>query len=198
MSPASLPRMFLSETEGWPDLARGHTPVAMLTVLFVLPMSLIPPLMHAFAQIAYPGRLTPLVEPPFSAGELAVVGLAFLLAELAMVALMAAYIRQTAETIGRRPGFDACYRLAAVAPTPLWLSALALFVPLLWFDIAVVAAAWVGCVALIHHGVRPLLGVEDPAQAKRVADAVTVAGVAAWIGLMVVLALLLGMLLGWR
>ena len=36
---------------------------------FVVPMSLLPPLMYAFSQTAFPGGITPMAEPPFSAAD---------------------------------------------------------------------------------------------------------------------------------
>jgi hypothetical protein len=190
--------MLLSETEGWPDIVRVHPSVMKLLLLFVAPMSAIPPLMHAYAQLVHPGAVTLLVQPPLTAGELLLVGGAFYITEIAMVSLMAVYIQQLAESFDLHPKYEETYTLAAIAPTPLWLSSLALFVPNVWFNVAVVLVAWVGSVALIRHGVRPLFRVEDEITAHRLANAVTVAGVGVWIGLMVVLTMSLGMLMGWR
>lgn len=198
MSFMSLPRMLLSETEGWQDIVRVHPSVMKLLLLFVAPMSAIPPLMHAYAQLVHPGAVTPLVQPPLTMGELALVGGAFFIIEIAMVSLMAVYIQQLAESFDLHPQYEEAYTLAAIAPTPLWLASLGLFVPNVWFNVAVVLVAWVGSVALIRHGVRPLLKAGDEVTAHRLANAITVAGVGVWIGLMVVLTMALGMLMGWR
>lgn len=198
MSLMSLPRMVLSETEGWPDIVRSHPSVTKLLLLFVVPMSLIPPLMYAYAHLAYPGRVTPLVEPPLTIPELAVVGVAFFIIELATVALMAVYIQGLGESAGIRPEYAQAYTLAAIAPTPLWLAALSLFVPNVWVNFLVLSVAWVGSAALIRHGIRPLFKLDDEIRARRLANAITAAGVAVWIGLMVVLIMMLGILLGWR
>ena len=93
------------------------------------------------------------------------------------------------------PGYEAAYSLAAIAPVPLWLSALALFVPSLAFNVVVVAAAWLASFALIRHGVRPLLQVDDGQKAHYIANMVTMAGIGAWIGLMLISAAILSMLL---
>ena len=81
---------------------------------------------------------------------------------------------------------------------PLWLTALVLFVPSLWVNAAMLAVAWVGSAALIRHGVHTLIHVDDTAQAHRIANRVTFAGVAAWVGLVVLMALVLSIILGWR
>ena len=86
--------------------------------------------------------------------------------------------------------------LAAIAPVPLWLASLALLVPSLGFTLAVGALAWVASLALIRHGVRPLLHINDEKTAHYVANMVTLSGIAAWIALLVVSAVILSMLIG--
>lgn len=198
MTLTDLPKMFLSETEGWSDIVRIHPSVAKLLFSLVVPLSLIPPLMHAYAQRVHPGVVAPLVEPPLTVAELVVVGGVFFLIELATVALMAVYIQRLGESADVRADYAQAYTLAAIAPTPLWLAALALFIPSVWANVLILAAAWVGSVALIRHGVRPLFRLDDEIKARRLANAITLAGVGVWLGLMAVLMMLLGMLIGWR
>lgn len=198
MTLASLPKMVVSESDGWPDLLRVHPTVAQLFAFLVAPMSLIPPLMYAYAEVTAPGAVFPLVEPPLGWEELALVGVVFFAIELADVALMASYVQQLGELADVRPDYRSAYVLAAVAPTPLWLSALGLFVPNLWFNVLLVIAAWSCSVALIRNGVRPLFGIADEHKATRLANAVTAAGVVVWAGMLLLFMMLLGMLLGWR
>jgi hypothetical protein len=190
--------MFVSEAEGWKDLVRIHPSVAKLSFFLVIPMALIPPLMHAFAQAAYPGSIFPSVQPPLSAAEAALVGGTFFIIELLTVALMAAYIRQVGDLTANRPYFYEAFTLAAVAPVPLWLSSLALFIPSLWVNVFSVAIAWTGSAALIRHGVRPLFRLDDPAKARTMANVIIVSGVSAWIALVVVLELMLSLVVGLR
>jgi hypothetical protein len=56
--------------------------------------------------------------------------------------------------------------------------------------------AWVASLALIRHGVRPLLHINDEKTAHYVTNRVTLSGIAAWIGLLVVSAVILSMLIG--
>lgn len=198
MSISSLPRMFVSEREGWSDMVRMHPSVKSLLLYLVVPMSLLPAVMYAFAELAYPGAIFVRLEPSLSLGEALIVGAAFFLIEVLMVALMAVFIQQMGESVGIVPPYEHAFSLAAVAPVPLWLSSLALFVPSLWLNVAVVAVAWVGCVALIRHGVRPLLRMRDEQQARQMANKVTFIGVVAWLLLMVMLAFLLSVVLGLR
>ncbi len=198
MSLSSLPRMFVSEKEGWSEMVRMHPSVKNLLMYLVVPMSLLPALMYAFAELAYPGAIFPKLEPSLSLTEALAVGACFLLAEVLMVALMGVFIQQMSESVDAASSYEHAFALAAIAPIPLWLSSLALFVPNLWVNVLAVAIAWVGCVALIRHGVRPLLGLHDEMQAHKMANMLTFIGIVAWIALMVMLAFLLSVVLGLR
>lgn len=198
MSLITLPKMVVSDSEGWSEILRAHPSVLKLLLCFVMPMSLIPPLMYAYAQFVYPGVVFELVLPPLTGGEALLVGAMFFLVELAMVPLMAAYIQELGGMADIHPNYAEAFTLAAIAPTPLWLSALALFVPSLWFNVLTVVVAWLGSVALIRHGVRALLRVTADVKARRFANLITATGVAAWIGMLLLLTMILGMVLGWR
>lgn len=198
MSLASLSRMFVSESEGWSDLVRIESLPRQLFWTYVVPMSLIPPLMYAFSELVQPGAVFPAVVPHLSVMEAATVGILFFFAELAMVELMVNFIQDRCEAAGSRSTAAGVFTLAAVAPTPLWLSSLALFVPSLWVNVVAVVAAWAGSAVLIRHGVRPLLGVTDGILAHRMGNALIFAGVMAWLGLLMVLELLISFVVGWR
>ena len=195
MSFAHLPKMLASETERWSDIAQSHPAAKRLLFYLVAPMSLIPPLMYAYTELVNPGRVFPLSVPAMSGFQLWVSGVVLFAVQLAMVSFMAMLIQRMAIAQEHDPGYEAAYSLAAIAPVPLWLSSLALFVPSLSFNVMVVAAAWVATVALIRHGVRPLLKVEDIRKSRYIANMVTLAGVAAWVGLMIISAAILSMLL---
>lgn len=197
MSPASLPKMFLSEREGWSDIVRLHPSVIKWFASLVVPLSVVPPLMYAYAEVMYPGVIFPLTRPALTTGDLFVTGVVFFVVELAMVFFMAMLIQEIADSMDVEVPYEDAYALAAIAPVPLWLAALALFVPSLWFNVALVALAWVGSAALIRHGVRPLLHIGDEQKAHYVANLVTVGGVGAWISLMIVAAVLLSLFLIW-
>jgi hypothetical protein len=197
MSIANLPAMLISETEGWSDIAQRHPAARGLLYYLVVPMSLIPPLMYAYAERVNPGAVFPLSVPAMTGFELLATGIVLFAVQLMMVSFMAMLIQRMAAAQDHDPGYESAYSLAAIAPVPLWLSSLALFVPSLAFNVVVVGVAWVAAIALIRHGVRPLLKVADVKKARYIANVVTMAGVGAWIGLMIVSAAVLSMLLGW-
>ena len=198
MSIMPISRMFLSETEGWADVLRLHPSLSKLLGYFVLPMSLIPPLMYAYASLLTPGAVLPPLQPPLSGNETLVVGAMFWVTEIAMVFWMALVIQNIAEYLNVFSGFERAFTLAAIAPTPLWLSPLALFVPSLGVNLALTALAWVGSAALIWHGVRPLIGVQEGLAAHRMANIVIFAGVMAWVVMIITLTALLSLVVGLR
>lgn len=198
MNTHNLPKMMFSYTEGWQDLIKAHPAVMKMFTMYVMPMSLIPPVMFLYASIVTPGAVFPAVVPQFSAMEALAVAVGFYVVELAMVALMASIIQQMGEVVGVTPAHEEAFMLAAVAPTPLWLASLALFIPSLWVNGLVVALAWVASAALIFHGVTPLFKLQDPGKARLMGWFVLMTGIMAWIGLMVVMALILSMVVGLR
>lgn len=198
MSLITLPKMVVSDSEGWTDIVSLHPTAMKMMLYFVMPMSLLPPLMYAYAQLVHPGVVFALVQPPLTGAEALMVGAMFFCIELATVALVAAYIQELGSIADIHPSYPEAFTLAAIAPTPLWLSSLALFVPSLWFNAAMVVLAWLCSVALIRHGVHGLFRLTDEKKAHRLANLITATGVAVWIGMMLVLLMSLGMVLGWR
>jgi Yip1-like protein len=198
MNTHNLPKMFYSYREGWQDVIQVHPTVAKLFTTFVMPMSLIPPAMLLYSMLVTPGAVFPELAPPITVAEAIGAAVAFYLAELAMVALMASIIQQMGDVVDRTPDYSDAFLLAAIAPTPLWLSALALFVPVAWFSGVVVALAWVASAALIYHGVYPLFKLEDRSKARVMGSFVLTTGVIAWFALLVVLALAMSMIVGLR
>lgn len=198
MNAQNLPKMFFSYREGWQDLVEIHPSVTRLLTFYVMPMSLIPPVMFLYSMLVTPGAVFPALVPAITLSEALAVAVAFYLVSLAMVALMASIIQQMGDVVEVKPAYRNAFMLAAVAPTPLWLSAFALFIPAAAVNAVVVALAWVASAALIYHGVYPLFRLEDKSKARVMGSFVLAAGVIAWIALLVVLALALSMTIGLR
>ncbi len=193
-----LPKMLYSYTEGWPELIRIHPSVARMFMMYVMPMSLIPPAMFIYSMFVTPGAVFPETVPHITAFEAGALFVAFYAAQLLMVPLMASIIQQMGDVAKARPDFHDAFMLAAVAPTPLWLCALVLFIPSAWVAGIALAVAWVAAAALIYHGIEPLFKLQDHARSRLMGSFVLTAGVVAWLALMVVLALLLSMIVGLR
>lgn len=194
MTPHEPLKMLWSYSNGWLDLVRLHPSVRRTFAFYVAPLSLIPAAMIFYAGITNHEMLAPSI----SAREALVVAITFLLAELAMVPLMAAIIQQMGELVDIRPDYHDAFMLASIAPTPLWLASLALFVPSAVFVIVIMAAAWIACAALIYHGTPPLFNLQDHRKSRLMSHFVIGAGVMAWVALMVVLAMVLSAIVGYR
>lgn len=191
-----FPGMLVSEKTGWEEIDNSHFSARWFFKSLVLPMSLLPPALYVYAERVHPGVIFPLSMPALSAMQLLVIAAVFYGMQLLMVNYMAMMIQRMALGRDHDPGYDSAYALAAIAPVPLWLAALALLVPSRTFVVAVVVLAWVASIALIRHGVRPLLHIRDEKTAHYVANMVTLGGISAWIGLLVVSAVILSLLLG--
>jgi hypothetical protein len=198
MNAHNFPKMLYSYSEGWQDLIQVHPTVTKLFTMYVMPMSLIPPAMFLYSMLVTPGAVFPELVPHITGFEAMAVAVAFYVAELGMVALMASIIQQMGDVVEVKPAFQEAFTLAAVAPTPLWLAALALFIPFAWANGLVLALAWIASAALIYHGVYPLFRLEDRSKARLMGSFVLMAGVIAWIALLVVLALAMSMIIGLR
>jgi len=198
MNTHNLPKMLYSYSEGWQDIIQIHPTVAKLFVTWVMPMSLIPPAMFLYSMMVTPGAVFPEMVPPLTMTEALVATVAFYLAELAMVALMGSIIQQMGDVVDAKPAYSESFILAAVAPTPLWLSAVALFIPSPWANGIVAALAWIASAALIYHGVYPLFKLESTSKSRLMGSFILTAGVIAWGSLLVVLALAMSMIVGLR
>jgi len=196
MSMTHFPGMLVSEKTGWDEIDRSHFTARWFFKSLVLPMSLLPPALYIYAERVHPGVILPLSVPALSAMQLTVVGIVFYAAQLLMVGYMAMLIQRMATARDHDPGYDSAYALAAIAPVPLWLSSLALLVPSFGFAAVTGVLAWAAAIALIRHGVRPLLHINDEKTAHYVGNMVMLSGIGAWFGLMIVLAIVMSLLAG--
>lgn len=191
-----IPAMLVSEKTGWEEIDKSNYSSRWFFRSLVTPLSLLPPAMYAYAELVHPGVIFPLSMPALTAMQLLVTGIVFYVMQLLMVPYMAMLIQRMAKGRDHDPGYDGAYALAAIAPVPLWLSSLSLLVPNQGFVIGVGIAAWIAALALIRHGVRPLLHIDDEKTAHYIANMVSLGGIAAGIGLLVVSAMVLSILLG--
>lgn len=177
MSILQIGKLFVSPHEGWDDVVRIHPSVFKLFFLLVVPMSLVPPLMLEYAGHHYAAILF----PNTSAQTWSAAALFFLIAELLTVPLMAWGIKAVSDSRGGHSSYADAFTLAAIAPVPLWLSALALFSDNVLLIAGVVGLGLIGSVLLIFRGVEGILGIEEDAMAFDLAYIVTALGLIAWV-----------------
>ena len=174
-----FPRMLTSHDEGWAWLMRVHPSVLTMFLFYAAPLSLLPPAMLLYAAHAGDSMLGNL-----SMNEAWRLATLFYLAELIMVPLMAAIIQRVGDMVQSRPAYHDAFTFAAVAPTPLWLSSLALFVPSQSFNALVSVAALFASGILIFEGSRRVFHLDDEGSARLLTGSILAAGLVAWAALM--------------
>lgn len=186
MKLSTLTHLPLSADQGWPEIERMHPRLVRLLAFIVLPLSLLPPLM-----LMYAGNVHPEMFPAQLADkEWGTVAGVFFLAEVGTLAFMGWLIRQVAQTSGLRIDYHDAYLLAAIAPIPLWLSALGLFVPSFAFNVVLSLVALVLSCGIIYHGIEGLCHTREDVSAAGVVQTVIGAGLVAWALLLMLLVLL--------
>ena len=180
LNPLMFPKMLVSHGEGWAFLDEVHPSVAKTFLLWVLPLSVIPPAMLLYAWDAYHEHLSEISRSQ----AMAIAGL-FFVTELVVVPVMGAVIRRLGDVVGARPDYHDAFMLAAIAPTPLWIAPLALMVPSLLVNLLVLSLALMGSATLIYQGVYQTYHVEDEGRSLLLAGSVLAAGLVAWVSLMI-------------
>lgn len=175
MRPLSLFHMVTSSKEGWEEISHSHPSLWHLFRTIVLFPSLLASGMVLYAAWFHGAIYGTSV--PFR--HWIIVSLVFLLTCWGSVHAMAWFIRFAVHTPSR-PDYRDCYRLAAIAPVPIWLSALSLFIPVPLFN---VLATFIGLLAsggLIYHGLDALFEHDSSIQTQSLAYTVFSVGVLVW------------------
>lgn len=180
MNPLLMPSMILSFHKGWDELIRLHPSVFRVFALLVFPMSLLPPVMIYWAGGSYGDVFIPGVTPEqwHSAAVI------FFVAELLTVPVMAWLMHLASRANDLAADFRECFTLASIAPIPLWLSSLVLFVPNLVVGVLVGGVALLCSLGLTYRGVYAMLHMHDDVRALQMATVITGAGLLAWLLLM--------------
>lgn len=177
---SQMPKLLVSFEQGWDELIRARPSMLRLFALLVLPMSILPPAMIYYAGGSYGEIFLHGVSPRHWHIAAAI----FFFAELLTVPAMAWIMHLACRANDVRAGYRECYTLAALAPIPMWISSLVLFVP----DLAVcVLGGGLGLLcslAITYRGMYALLRMHDDLRAMQMATVVTGAGLFAWLVLM--------------
>jgi prepilin signal peptidase PulO-like enzyme (type II secretory pathway) len=148
--------------------------------LYALPLSAIAPLMIYYAGVTYQAGLLPVL----TASQLETIGVVFFLAEVIMVFLVAAVIQRLGEVIDIEPTYEDAFKLAVVAPVPLWLAPLFLLIPSFTLNLAVGALALAASGVLIFRAVPEIFKIEERGRAMLLSAFILLAGMVAWAALM--------------
>ncbi|MGO1426935.1 MAG: YIP1 family protein [Halomonas sp.] len=153
MKVLSYMKMPFSFHDGWQELKAKSPSIPLLAWCVVLPMSLLPPVMLYFAGTHYGDAFM----AGFADREWRFITTILFLAELLTFFIMGWVIHAVVnDTEQLTISYQDAYLLAALAPLPLWASAIALWVPNLLFNALVALAALVISCCLIYHGLQAL------------------------------------------
>jgi len=176
-----FPRMLVSHDEGWTWLMTVHPAVVKMFFFYVVPMALLPAAMLLYAADAYVGLA---ILGNLTMDEAWMLAALFFIAELLMVPLMAVVIQRIGEIVKEVPDFHDAFAFAAVTPTPLWLSSLALFIPSLTINGLATATALLLSGLMIYEGSYRVFRLEDEGKSMLLAGSILAAGLVAWVCLM--------------
>jgi hypothetical protein len=172
----SFPKMVISSSEGWPELAEIHPAIVKVFFYLVLPFSLLPPVMLYFAG----GYYGDTIVQGYGSKPWGMIAVLFFFAEMATFAVMGWLIKQIADGHDVDVDYHDAYMLAAISPVPLWLSSLGLLVPSLVFNAVVSLLAMGASCALIYRGIYALCHMHEEVTAASITQIVIGAGLAAW------------------
>lgn len=180
MSILQMPKMIFSFHEGWDDLIRIHPSMARMFMQLVLPFSILSAAMIYFAGSHYGHIFSPGASPQqwqLAAGI-------FFLAELLTVPAMAGIMYAVCRANGIPTSYHENFTLAALAPVPMWVSSLVLFVPNLAVCIVVGVVGLLCSLAITYRGIYALFRMHEDLRAMQMATVVTGTGLFAWLVLM--------------
>ncbi|AHI29434.1 Yip1 family protein [Marinobacter similis] len=145
-------RLPLPGNDGWQALKRKNFSIPFLAWVVVLPMSLLPPVLLYFAGVHYGDDFM----PGFADKEWRFITTILFLAELLTFFIMGWLIHSVMNSDKMEISYHDAYLLAAIAPIPLWLSSLALLVPVLAISVVSVLVGLCFSSLLIYQGIKSL------------------------------------------
>ncbi|MDD5329023.1 MAG: Yip1 family protein [Sulfuricella sp.] len=199
--------LHLPEFHAWDTLSRRHLSVPLMFFFYVLPMSLIPALMLYYAGTAYHENLLPALS--LTASQLQILSGAFFVYELAGVFAMAGAVEFVARTelkvihspqklmefppeapsIGEpvdvpRVEFRDAFTLAAIAPTPLWIGSLCLFIPSFMIDMTIGALALLASAVILYYATPTILKLDEQREGALFRYLTVAGGMVGWAAMM--------------
>ena len=168
----------------WSELQQKNLSIPLLAWLLVVPLSFIPPVLMYYAGTHYGDNFL----PGFADKDWRFITTTLFLAELLTFFVMGWLIHSVLEGHKVSVSYHDAYLVAAIAPLPLWLSALALLVPVLLFNVLVVAIAQALSIALVYRGCNALSGAAGNEMASMSATyTIIAAAFLAWVLLLVII-----------
>ncbi|MGM0981990.1 MAG: YIP1 family protein [Pseudomonadota bacterium] len=182
MNVVTVIKLPFTRHSGWKELQQRKPSIPVLAWCLVLPMSLLPPVMLYYAGTHYGDDFV----AGFAGREWRFITTILFLAEMLTFLVMGWLIHAVVN--GTRElsiDYSDAYLLAALAPLPLWSSAIVLLIPSLLLNaLAVLVALAISC-SLVYHGLQTLCERRDnDVNTMSATYTIMAAGVLAW-GLLV-------------
>lgn len=181
MNPIIVFHLFATPSKGWKQVMKLSPAIHQLFIFYVIPLCLIPSLIIANAQKSPAWEVLSILNPK----TLPAVAWSLFIIQLVVVVMMAVVMRELADIVKSKISFKHAFTLAAICPTPLWLSAIALFIPNSLVVIAAVCLAMMASVGLIFYGVPEVYKIRNKGQSTLLFGGILIAGVVAMGFLMV-------------
>lgn len=191
MNLITLFKLFRSPTAGWQELLATKPSMPRLFMFHVVPLASIPPLMIFFTAVSADSTF---LIGTLSPRKLILVGLILFIIQLMAVPMMALIIKQLGEVVNIKPAFQSAFTLAAVAPTPLWLSALLLIAPSLLVLVTFGSLALMASFGLIYYGLPLVFEIKGKDNAAMYFGGIMIAGTVSLAFLMLSTLVILGSL----
>ncbi|WP_303906007.1 Yip1 family protein [Thiohalomonas denitrificans] len=177
MKTTAIFQLPFSSGSAWDEVHRRHPSILSLVTFIVLPLALIPPVMLYYAGTHYGDAFL----PGFGEKSWRFITTIFFLAELLTFAAMGWMIHEVANSRNLPVSATDAYRLAALAPIPLWLSAFGLLIPSFGVNVVISLAALGLSISIVYHGLQGLAQRHEEVEAMSVTHTIMGASVMAWV-----------------
>ncbi|RCV88944.1 YIP1 family protein [Billgrantia montanilacus] len=163
---------------GWKELQQRRPSIPLLAWAIVLPMSLLPPLMLYYAGTHHGDDFA----NGFGDRPWHYITIILLVAELLTFFVMGWLIHAVVNSSRHLTiDYHDAYLLAALAPLPLWSSAVVLVIPSLLLNALAVVVALGISISLVYHGLQALCQRQDEdVETMAATHTIMAAGVLAW------------------
>ena len=176
MNVARIPGMLFTPAAGWTDVLVSRPPAIRLMHCVFGPAAMLPPLMIVLASDTLGRQLL----PQASLVTWFVIAFIVLVIEYAALPLMTWLIMAVAQAHGGYPDAYRAFTLAVFAPIPIWLASITLPSANSMLILGALLVGAAASTALVRHGTRALLAVQEPEEAGYTAFTVLCAGAGIW------------------
>lgn len=166
-----------SSREHWQVVRSTSSTPLLLALLLTMPLSLIPPVMLHYAGTQYGNVFI----PGFADKPWFVISIIFFFAEWATFLLMGWLIHNICTTYQKQISYQDAYLLSIIAPIPMWLSGLGLFIPNLMAVASIAIAGLILSCIIVYRGLRGLALIDEDVEAMAFVQTILGACVIAWL-----------------